>query len=97
MPLKLREKDIEAKVVAYAKSRGVLTYKFSSFSHRGVADRIFIGKPHGYVLFLELKRPGEKPTALQQKFIDDVRAAGAQAHWADSVEAAKTLIDLYCL
>lgn len=104
MPLKIRERDVEEKVVRYAKSRGCLIYKFSSPSHRGVCDRIIIG-PKG-VLFLELKRPGEKPTALQQKFLADVRIKVASdplassfigAEWADNVDTAKTLIDLYCL
>ena len=35
------EKDIEKAVCDYAKSKGVLTYKFSSPNHVGVPDRIF--------------------------------------------------------
>jgi len=103
MPLKIRERDIEEKVVRYAKSRGCLIYKFSSPSHRGVCDRIIIG-PRG-LLFLELKRPGEKPTALQHKFLSEVAGrlsvfpASHYIHtgWADNHADAWTLIDLYCL
>lgn len=92
MPLKICERDIEAKVVSYAKSRGCLIYKFSSPSHRGVCDRIIIA-PGGAVLFLELKAPKEKPTALQTKFLMDVIKKGGTAKWADSVEDAKGHID----
>lgn len=96
MPRKLRERDIESRVVTYAKSRQCLIYKFSSPSHRGVCDRIIIGRG-GKVLFLELKAPGETPTPLQMKFLIDVGRQGCSAAWADSVEFAKTLIDLCCL
>jgi len=86
------EREIEAKVVQYAKSRGCLVYKFSSPSHRGVADRIIIA-PHGVVGFLELKRTGEKPTPLQQKFLDDVKNQGGITQWADSVASGKQFVD----
>lgn len=100
MPLPIRERDIEEKVVRYAKSRNCLIYKFSSPSHRGVCDRIIIG-PKG-VLFLELKRPGEEPTALQQKFLTDVaqKVRGCDniaSGWADSAAHACLMIDAFCL
>lgn len=85
------ERDLEARVVRYAKSRKVLTYKFSSPSHRGVADRIFVA-PGGVVGFLELKREGEKPTALQQKFLDEVKRQGGITGWADTFDKAKDFI-----
>lgn len=90
------ERDLEAKVVRYAKGRRCLAYKFSSPSHRGVPDRIIIA-PSGHVGFLELKRPGERPTALQQKALNDLKAQGATADWADSFEAAKLFIDALIL
>ena len=90
------ERDIEAKVIRYAKSRGCLIYKFSSPSHRGVADRIIIA-PNGVVGFLELKAPGQTPTALQLKFISDVKRQGAIVDWADSEWAAKAFIDALIL
>lgn len=92
MPLKLRERDIEAKVVRYAKSRQCLIYKFSSPSHRGVCDRIIV-TPKGKVGFLELKAPGQKPTPLQHKFIKDIFITGANVHWCDSVKSATDWID----
>lgn len=86
------ERHLEAKIVDYAKRRGCLVYKFSSPSHRGVADRIIIS-PFGVVWFLEAKAPGQTPTALQHKFIEDVKRNNGNASWVDSVEAGKSLID----
>ena len=90
------EKDLEARVVRYAKSRQCLCYKFSSPAHRGVPDRLVIA-PGGRVGFLELKRPGEQPTALQLSTLNQIRLKGATADWADSFEAAKLFIDALIL
>lgn len=89
------EKDLERKVVAYAKSKGVLCFKFASPGNRGVPDRILIG-PNGKVWFLELKRPGQKPTALQLHVIDILRKQGAHAGWANDLGVAKSVIDHLC-
>ena len=90
------EKSIEGAAARYARSVGVLTYKFSSPAQRGVPDRIFIG-PMG-TIFMEFKRPGGKPTALQQHHIDGInKVAGpfnsTTSCWVDSVEAAKVRIN----
>lgn len=90
------ERDLEAKTIRLAKASGCLIYKFSSPSHRGVADRIIIA-PNGQVGFLELKRLGERPTALQQKFLDDVTRQGAISGWADNLADVKTFIDALIL
>ena len=58
------EKQIEAKVCDYAKSKGVLAYKFTSPARAAVPDRMFIS-PDGRVWFCEFKREGQKPTAAQ--------------------------------
>lgn len=41
---------------------------------------------------IEVKRPGERPTRLQEKRLAQWRAAGAVAVWVDSVEALADLI-----
>ena len=51
------------------------------------------GRFHGY--FLELKRKGEKPTALQLEWIDRVRKVGYAADWVDNLEGAIKLIEEY--
>lgn len=84
------EKEIEKKIATYAKLQGWNTYKFSSPSNNGVADRIFIRK--GVTLFLEVKRPGNKPTALQKKFLRDMRAQHTLAFWTDKLVAVMDIL-----
>ena len=83
----MNEKQLESKVVGYCKKHGLYCRKFSSPAHRGVPDRIIVG--NGQVMFLELKSPGEKPTQLQLRELDLIRAAGALAMWTDSWELAQ--------
>ena len=91
----MKESEIERKVTLYCESRGLLTYKFTSPSSRGVPDRIIIG--HQAVLFLELKQKGKRPTPLQMREINRINDEGGgfnvAAEWADSVESAIRHID----
>lgn len=86
------EKDLERKVVAYAKSRNVLCMKFASPGNRGVPDRILIG-PTGRIAFLELKRPGGSPTTLQLHTLNKFVLRGCRATWCDNLGDAAKLID----
>lgn len=89
----MNEKILEAKVVAYCNERGLYCRKFSSPAHCGVPDRLIVGD--GKAMFLELKSPGQKPTALQLREIQLIKAQGVLAVWTDSWEVAKSEID-YC-
>jgi hypothetical protein len=88
------ETQIETKVSKYARSKGCLSYKFSSPANRGVPDRIFI-LPNGVVLFMELKAPGKIPTALQLKHAENIRANKGLWCWADNLEDAKSYLNLH--
>lgn len=90
MPLKITEAKIEKKVVAFCKKHRLYCRKFTSPAQRGVPDRI-IGR-NGHVLFLELKSPGNEPTALQTREITQLLNAGLHATWADSYETAVDVI-----
>ena len=54
----------------------------------GFSDLLGAIPPHGRAIFLEVKRPGRKPTAEQRAFLEARRAEGAVAFWADSVDSA---------
>lgn len=88
----IRERDIEAKVVKWAKNNGWLTYKFVSPSQRGVPDRIFI--KDGHIVFIEFKAPGKKPTQLQAHIIKKLREAECEVHVFDDVESAINALSL---
>ena len=77
----MTEAQLETKLVTFCREHGLLTYKFASPSHRGVPDRIIMHD--GRILFVELKRPGNKPTELQLREIERIKANGVAAIWAD--------------
>ena len=91
MPL---ESDIESAVCRYARANNVLAYKFTSPGHRSVPDRIFIF-PSGKVVFIEFKRPGNRPTEAQVGEIKKLRDKLQQVYWTDNVESGKGIIDWY--
>ncbi len=85
------EKDIERSVVRYCQRNGYYCRKLSTPGCRGVPDRL-IAK-NGRALFLELKRPGEKPTHLQEFEMNALREAGMTADWADNLDSAIAIIE----
>lgn len=87
----MRESTIEKKVVEYCREKGLLCYKFSSPSRRGVPDRIILGK--GKILFLELKATGQKPSKLQFREMAILAEQDFQSSWADSFEVAVDIIE----
>jgi len=87
------EKELEAKVVKYAKDHGILTYKFVSPNNRGVPDRIFLNR--GKVLFLEFKTGKNTVTLLQRREINRILDSGHPAFEVYDYDYAVYLIDLY--
>jgi hypothetical protein len=85
------EKDIEKRVCDYAKSLGMLVYKFTSPSRRSVPDRMFITKA-GVVFFIEFKRAGQKPTAAQEVEIEKIRKTCIKVFMIDDVPSGKEVI-----
>lgn len=88
----LLEKQIERKVGDYAKSKGVLFWKFVSPSNPSVPDRVIIA-PGGRVGWLELKRRGQKPTPKQRAKMAELASKGATVGWVDNVEDGKQFVD----
>lgn len=85
------EKVIETKVCDYAKSKGMLAYKFTSPNRAAVPDRMFITE--GFVFFIEFKRLGKRPTPQQTREIDRLTNHGMAAFVIDNIEDGKKLID----
>lgn len=86
------ESKIEKAVKAYAKTKGWLSYKFSSPAQKGVPDQVFIG--HGQVIFIEFKRLGGQPSPLQSKIHATMREHGAKIYVIDSIDAGKELFNV---
>jgi hypothetical protein len=62
----MRERDIEEYLRKQVKKIGGIAYKFESPGNAGVPDRLVL-LPNKPAIFIELKAPGKKPTALQFK------------------------------
>jgi hypothetical protein len=86
------EKTVETKTVKRAKKLGWLSYKFQSANNKGVPDRMFI--KDGRVIFVEFKRPNEKPRKLQEVVIRDMRKHGAEVYVIDTVEGGYELFEV---
>lgn len=76
------EKDIEGTVVSWAKKHNFLAIKVR-FQEAGYPDRLFIS-PQGHTIFIEFKRPGEKPDPLQLYRIRTLQARNIPAYVCDS-------------
>lgn len=81
------ESKIEKALVARVKALGGKCEKFTSPGRRAVPDRIVL-LPGGRVVFVELKAPNKKPTALQLLDHVERRALGFDVRVIDSLEAA---------
>jgi hypothetical protein len=88
----VKEKDIEEKAYAYARSRGVWHTKFKSANNRGLPDRIFIA-PGNIVFFIEFKRPKKTARAQQKLVIDEMTDLGAKVFVTNDLDRAKQIID----
>ena len=90
------EKEIEAKVCDYAKTKNVLVYKFTSPNRMAVPDRLFI-RPDGRVWFCEFKREGMKPTPAQEREHHRLRQHKVSVFVIDNVDEGKVMVDTMLL
>lgn len=86
------ETAVETDIVDYAKSTGWVVRKLKWPGRSAAPDRVFMKAP-GRILFIEVKRPGEKPRALQERELKLLRRLGFTAVWADTLEQAKEYLD----
>jgi len=62
-----------------------LTFKLEAVGRAGFPDIYAI--KNGKSLFIEVKAPNRKPTALQEYRLKELKAKGASAHWVDNIAA----------
>lgn len=87
------EKQIESAVCDYAKTKGLLAYKFTSPNRAAVPDRMLVC-PDGRVFFIEFKREGQKPTPAQEREHDRLRKHNVSVFVVDSIADGKAVIDV---
>jgi len=86
------EKQIEKKVCDYAKSQGMLTYKFTSPARMAVPDRLLITVT-GTVFFIEFKQTGKKPTPAQEREHLRLMEQNVKIFVVDDVDKGKDVIN----
>lgn len=84
------ERRIEQRLIEQARKAGGVAIKWVAPAMSGVPDRI-VFLPGGRVMFVELKAPGRRPTALQCRVHDVLTRLGADVRVLDSLEAVDAL------
>lgn len=83
------EKNIEAAFVRRVKALGGTAEKFTSPNRRSVPDRL-VTLPGGVIVFVEVKRPGGKPTEAQARDHQRRRDLGCRVVVIDNVRDAQS-------
>ena len=87
----IREKEVEQRLIAAVRKSGGLCLKFVSPGWSGAPDRICLF-PGGRVIFVEVKRPGERARALQMRRKEQLERRGFDSVVVDSKEAVEDLM-----
>ena len=85
-----KEQNIQTSIMNYISSIGGLPIKFNNmgiYAKAGVSDILACIK--GRFVAIEVKRPGNKPSAVQSQFITAVNSIGGLAFWADNLQDVK--------
>ena len=86
------EKEVESKLKKGVESMGGLCLKLSTPGFTGVPDRLVI-LPGGHIIFVELKRPGQKERPRQAYTQKKLRDLGCAVYSSiDSPEAVEALL-----
>lgn len=87
----MMESTIEAYLRDRVKEIGGKAYKFVSPGNNGVPDRL-VCLSGGQVIFVELKAPGKKPTALQLRQQEKLKQLGFPVWVIDSKDKVEDFI-----
>lgn len=91
----MTEQAIQSKIRKYLEKRGFIVLKVGNVYKAGFPDLMVL--PHEDsdfdVFFLEVKRPGKKPTDLQIYWMERLIDQGYPAMWTDNADSVKKLIE----
>ena len=86
------ERELEEKCVRLARKNGFVSMKIEKNGHRGVPDRLFIGKNRIY--FIEFKKPGGGVVSKQQLFWHNLlKSNGIEAYFCDNFDEFKAILN----
>ena len=89
---KIREREIERKLVAKTKAMGGIAPKFTSPGFDGMPDRLIL-LPNGKMGFAELKAPGKKPRPLQEARHNLLRRLGFKVYVIDCLKQIDSVLN----
>ena len=89
----MRESEVEGTAVTWAEENGFIALKLSGPNDRGKPDRLFL--INDKAIFIEFKATGEEPTALQWRWLKELRKKGFVAEWYDHPFNAIRLLKKY--
>ena len=81
------ESAIEYALVSFCNQQGIKCHKLVLASKSGWPDRTLLYK--GRAMFIEVKRPGERPTSLQDYMLAMLSNQGFRAIWSDNLTDMK--------
>jgi len=93
----LLEKDVENKVVRYAKEQGCLVRKMNGLGARNWPDRLFVS-PSGRIWFCEFKAPGKRvdKDSAQGLFIHELQVRKVTCYEVNDVARGLAMVDAEC-
>ena len=113
MPRAQPEQDLQRAVVRHLEARGATSLVYFHVPNGGLRSRVEAaifkglgvraGVPDiilfasGQFYALELKAPGKKPTKAQLEFLQAFRLAGGKTAWADNLDDALSILELWRL
>lgn len=83
--LDMTEADIQRKMIEKVEKLGCLVIKIIRANKSGIPDLLIL-VPGGKAVFVEVKKPGGKPSKLQEYYIAKLRLLGFAAFWSNSVD-----------
>lgn len=84
--------NMQPKLYAWRNNTGAVVSEYRGkkrmirYGMAGSADILGLAGPQGRFVAVEVKRPGNRPSAAQEGFLADIRHFGGIAFWCDSVE-----------
>lgn len=85
------EQQVQKQIINYLEDKGYVAIKIIVANKSGVPDIVGCTKK-GKFFAIEVKKPGKKPTKLQQYKLDKIAANKGIAFSADSVDVVKKLL-----
>lgn len=86
------ELELEKKCVHFARENGYVSMKIEKNGHKGIPDRLFIGKNRIY--FIEFKKSGGGVVSKQQVFWNNLlKSNKIESYFCDNFDEFKAILN----